>query len=1532
MVQKLRYEVATRKGHFVAGKFISLQTSTPLLAIQEAVEEYIHQIQQAHPEQLIILGEQLSQKLGDAAPLIREAFPALKDTLNHKPYPIERPPQESHNRFVLAFVRFLEVITQTDGPFILFLDDLQWADSLSLDLLYEMVINPSLSKLTILGTYRDNELFAEDPLQNTLDKIADAKVDVCFVPLVNLDEYGVKALLRDTLNRAEDSLEELTKACVQKTGGNPMFMHGFLFNMAERGAIRIGTDGWQWNIKAIAAEPVSDNLAGVIEENLALLPPKTLDLLGWGASIGNRFNGNDISKLAKLPLETIQAQLQPALEKEVILQPWVDPIPSQQTNSTDIEYLFTHDQLHKTAYESMRPKQRKTRHEHIAKLFLDKLDTTHQDPNIFKAVWHLNQSITPKQPMLLKERIEWNVKAGRQAMESTAFESANHFFKTALKLLDKEAFKQDYSLAFNLHYQNALIAYLLADSKRMNKLIAKAQPHVHGDIDQVALMELEILVELGQGNLAKGAQLGIVALKKLGICVKKAEEEGVIQQEILNIRKILSPARIPAILSAKPMVDQHALTIARLVVLLSASLYNTAPASGIYAFFKHAQLITEKGRSPFYLHVLGGYSFFLCGPFGEPARGLKIGELVLDHVRAEATEQVRYLGLRGRALYYLGLGVFHWRYHWRKSRELLQESWGMCQQEGDMEYGSYARCMSTIAEPFWGSQTIADLFIDAKSLSEEFRLLKKDLPVIWMNITAQALNNIIQPGKESVEIKGTYFDEETQIAAFFKTNNTATINAYHLYKIMLAYLFSDFKLADEIARKGEATYALFTGLATQPVFLIFSVLARLEVLNSRTESQRQEDIVWLIAQRKTIKGWKKLCPLNYEHRYHLVEAEWFKVNRQNTKAGFHYEAAIAGAQENDFALDTALSQELAGRFYQETGRPTLSRRKVSDGVKSYRQWGAEAKAQMLEKQFHLINKKNQFSSQTDDPKIGIDAGIDLHAVLQASWAIAKEIKWDSLVAKLMEIILENTGAQRGCLVGIINNTFQLKAEGFAGEQVIPAKEITMEKTIDYKSKFSSHIVRWVLHNNKEVVLDNAAQDSPFANTEYVRSHKTCSVLCIPLQLPGDEKGIIYLENDLAAGIFTPARVETARLLASQAAISLSNSHLLEIKEQLEKTRLEQRLQEQESRLLEQARDTAQRADHSKGRFLRAASHDLRQPVSAMKLFLPQLQPNSAASSKAKEAYNGLLTCVTNMREMFDTLQEASQIHSGKIVPSLQLTPIKDIFSRVVEEFLAPATDKGIRLNFVATSLSVQTDPVLLHRILRNLIANAINYTHQGRVLLGVRHLNGMVRVEVWDTGIGIAQELVAYLEEEFYQVPDISGRKGDGLGLGLTIAGGMVKLLGSRLSIRSEQDRGSCFSFVLPLSSEQNIKQNPIRENFLSSDKPIKIAVLSSNKKLHSEINSLLVQWEYDLWVRESLDVNHKNNQQTPDIIVMVVEEKRPLAFDWVKQLPNKCPIVVLYSNPELLKKVTNNLEIETHSLSLPVKPTQLSSLLHRLT
>jgi len=356
------------------------------------------------------------------------------------------------------------------------------------------------------------------------------------------------------------------------------------------------------------------------------------------------------------------------------------------------------------------------------------------------------------------------------------------------------------------------------------------------------------------------------------------------------------------------------------------------------------------------------------------------------------------------------------------------------------------------------------------------------------------------------------------------------------------------------------------GYIGKPHHIFFFSLSHLAYYPSCNREQQKELLKQINRNLNHLKNYASHCPENFQHKCDLVEAEKARVLGQNWKAQEFYEKAIQGAKKYEFIHEEALAYERASEFYFTLGREEIGKLYLRNAYHCYIRWGAKVKVQQLEEEYpqYLLGISNQNKSKglsTTISTTGNDGAVlDLTTIFKASQAISGEIKLENLLQKLMKIVIENAGAQKGCLILEQERNWVIEAQGAIDEETINILQSIPIESIDHDNSIPilpTSIINYVARTKETIVLNDATSEGQFTNDYYIVAKKTKSILCTPLLNQGQLKGIVYLENNLTTSAFTSERVELLNILAAQAAISIDNSRLYQTLEQ----RVEERTKE-----------------------------------------------------------------------------------------------------------------------------------------------------------------------------------------------------------------------------------------------------------------------------------------------------------------------------------------------------------------------------------
>jgi len=1153
LVREVYKPITEQRGHFVSGKFDQLQRNVPYSAIIQAFRSLFGQLLASSEGELQYWRQELSAALGNNGQVIVEVLPELELLLGPQPAIPELPPTENQNRFILVFQNFVRVFAAPDHPLVLFLDDLQWADGGSLRLIQALMTTTGNNALLLIGAYRDNEVSASHSLMHTLEDLRKQRCAIEQIELKPLHPEHVIQWIADTVHRSPQEARPLAELVRAKTGGNPFFMGEFLKALYSEGLLSFdyGQRGWMWNLRQIQNANFTDNVVELMAGKIQSLPAPTKQALHVAACIGNQFRLRTLalvqgegtpelrerqrSVAAALHAAIAQGYVIPlsnlyqAAESEAMLDDRLEP-------ALNVAYRFTHDRIQQAAYSLLPEGDRQQLHLRIGRLLLADSGDRISDEAVFEIVDQLNEGIALLDNPTERLRLaELNLQAGRKARSATAYDSAQSYLSLGLSLLPADAWSAHYDLTLALHTEAMQAAYLSTHFAEAERLAEATLAHTHTTLDQAYIYEIKTLFYIAQNQMQTALDTGLQALEMLNVPFTSVPPE---YEDIDNL------ANLPA------MESPEYLAALRILVVLHAPAYIANPMELPRLNFTSVSLCIHHGNSVLAPFAYAYYGMLLCGIFGEMDKGYRYGQL--------ATRLIDILDAREiqcKVEVLVNACIRHWHEPLNQSTQLLRRAVTLGLETGDLEYAATAVttwCANVflVGEPLESAETMQEGYWPL------VHKLKQGFYLNYFRIWTQVVRNLRSLSPQPEELDGELFEAETLLPFLVETNNYTSLFAVYLAKTILHYLFGQYPQAIADAEQAIQYQQSAAGLIifTQvPFYHALALLAEYPWSDRPTQEASWEKITGYLQQLQT---WAVTAPMTFQHKCDLLAAEMAQIQGNVLAAMDLYEAAIRGAREHGYLHEEAIAYERAAEFYQRRQLEEVSQTHLIKAYEVYRIWGAIAKCKHLEDSHPAIflakstthqRSKHQSTWRTTSRTTtsgGSGLALDLATVLKAAQAISSEIILDKLLAKLMGTLLENAGAQRGYLILETKGKLFIEASGSVETSAIEVLQAipldVLAHQID-QATLCVAIVNYVARTRESVVLNNAIEDERFRIDAYIRQNQPKSILCAPLLNQGKLTGIVYLENNLSVGAFTPDRLEMLNLLSAQAAISISNA-------------------------------------------------------------------------------------------------------------------------------------------------------------------------------------------------------------------------------------------------------------------------------------------------------------------------------------------------------------------------------------------------------
>jgi PAS domain S-box-containing protein len=1124
LVNELHRVLVPPRGLFASGKFDQHGRDVPYASLAEAFQSLVRRLLGKPDAELRRWRDELRQALHPNAQLVVNLIPDLRLIIGEQPDVVEVPPSAAKARFQVALRRLLGVFARRDHPLALFLDDLQWIDAATLDVVGELLVQPDQQYLLLVGAYRDNEVDSAHPLMRKLASIRESGASVQEIALGPLKPDDLTRLIVDALHCEPRDATPLAGVIHEKTAGNPFFVNRFIETLVEERLIAFdsGLARWSWDLRSIQVKGHSENVVDLMVGKLSRLPPTTQAILKQLACLGSTGDSSTLAMVHEASEDEIHSRLWEALRLELIVR-------------SEHGYRFAHDRIQEAAYVLIPEGLRAHMHLRIGRSLSGHFTEARREEAAFLIVGQLNRAHTLIVSHDEREELAaLNLVAAKRAKAAAAYASALTYSMAGAALVAGDCWDRRHHLLFELELLRAECEFLTGQIAGAEKRLLALQLHLADTLERalVALLLADIYVALQR--LERSVAVCLEYLGQAGFDIPMQPTEVQARSAYDHVWSVLDGRSIEQLVEVPVMTDPAPrATLDVLAKLVRCALAQMDENLLCVVLSKAVVLSLEHGHCDSSCYVYEYFGFIAGWQFGDFEAGFRFGRLGHELVHRKGLHQ-------HEALVCLTLAnrVMPWVKHVGTCRALIHEAFELANKSGD-RVSAVSSCCVLVSNLLMAGEPLVEVERVAEAGQAFCRRAAFGDFIDAADTQAAFIRNLRGLTRQFGSFDDDAFDERSMQRKFATQPHAPVFECWYWIRKLQAHFFAgEYVEALAASLRARALLSSSRALLETAEYELYSALSHAAACDGASSDERQQHVASVATHHRQLELWARHCPENFENSATLVAAELARIDGPESNAMRLYEQAIRSARDSGFVHHEALATELAARFYGTRGFERIAKTSMRDARACYLQWGAQGKVRQLERDGLL---------EVEAPRVGATLTaqtpverLDLATVLKVLQAVSGEIELEKLIATVMRLGLSHAGAERGLLILPSGDGYRIEAEvRIDGEALAVALRQVSVTTADLPQSMLQYVIR----TREHVLLHDASVDGLFLDDEYLRGQRARSILCMPLLKQTRLVGVIYLENNLVSGVFTPAKMAVLQLLASEAAISLENSRL-----------------------------------------------------------------------------------------------------------------------------------------------------------------------------------------------------------------------------------------------------------------------------------------------------------------------------------------------------------------------------------------------------
>jgi predicted ATPase/class 3 adenylate cyclase len=1130
--------VRKETGRFASGKFDQFKRNVPYFSLVQAFQQLVGQLLAEPEDRFAVWKSRILAAAENSARLVIDLIPEIEMITGPQAPVPSLPPNETRNRFNRILTNVVQAFAPSENPLCLFMDDLQWCDPASMELLRHVLIDPNTRHFSFVGAYRSNEIDPSHPLAEMINSFKRSLIHYQHIDLHDLNLADVYPLVRETLSPSDGDVLPLAELLHSRSQGNPLYLTQLLHLLHDKGLLTFdfATTTWRWDLRHIQAEAVTKDILDLLDIRMRALPAETRRVLSTAACIGSTFEAEKVAFAAvqsdalQRIIECVNADLLIGAE-DTGNDSGDGPGPPSQPG----RFRFLHDRIQQAAFELIPPREIRLFRLQIGHRLLSRLTSAEkQNPQVdvlnnLNYSWELLAADDEK-----RELARLNLIAGSKARNALAYQDALRYMSTGLKLLDVNAWRDCYDLAFHLHVNALECEYLIGAFDRADELLTLLLGKSRSSLDNAQIYLTKILLDTSEERYESAIRVGIKALRHFGIHYVRNPMMPHLAREFILARIRMRGRRPRDLLGAPVMTDPKRLAALKILVALFPTAYFLSPNLLIFTGLKVVNYSLRVGISPLAATGFVIYGLGLAAALDQYQAGYEFGKFAVELAELGKDDAVIC-----KVLVIFSQFIKFWRDPFDDCFALIDRARKLALNVGDHQYVNYA-IIGNISLRFSRGTRLPDL-LDICRRDEAFVMESKDaFPTESLLIWRSCILALLGENQEPYSLSNELYDEGTKEDHYRKTANLTLLSYQFTLRLCLLYLFGRYEEAFVISESGEEVIGSAPGYITVLDHYFYRGLTAAGLLAAKPSARRLKKVVRYCLKRLDLFAGN--CRNNFLPHALLLRAEVARSAGDRATAFKLYNETIDVAERHKMPQLLGLANERAAICCQAEKQRRLAAWYLASAKAAYAEWGATAKVGALDREFKDLNSVASYSPDGErasaaDRGVGYSERFDVAAAAAASQSIAVDKK-DRVIVNLMQIIRMQAGAEAAHLIMRRKGMYFVEASAVAS-----SGHAIVHQEAARAGEFSHSIVNYLFRTRKDIIVDDPHTDDRFSSCEHLSRRRPKTVMCVAIIKQGDLLGAIYLEHRGMGWAFDQHKLSWVRMLAAEVGMALWSDKL-----------------------------------------------------------------------------------------------------------------------------------------------------------------------------------------------------------------------------------------------------------------------------------------------------------------------------------------------------------------------------------------------------